>query len=116
SVRDRIRREAEEIVSAEGPVLIDRLISLVGGRYGFGRIRESRRDQILGHIPRELIHRAANGDRVAWPSNLDPKAYREFRVPKPGSQRPIDEVPYEELRNALADVVLSSHGIERIDA
>lgn len=115
-VRERIRSTARDVVEEEGPILLDRLISLVGARFGFGRIRESRREQLLSHLDRSSIRRSANGDHVAWPDGVEAQSYTGFRVPPPGHQRAIDQVPYEELRNALVYVVCSSHGIGRIDA
>lgn len=111
AVRNRIVREAHAVVDAEGPILVERLIRIIGARFDFGRVRASRRDQIVRYLPREIIHRSANGDDVAWPATVAPATYTAFRLPATGGQRSIDEIPYEELRNALIDVVRSAHGI-----
>jgi len=50
-----------------------------------------------------ILRRSPNGDRVAWPDNLDPATYRSYRVP--GDEREVRDVPYEELRNGMIRIV-----------
>lgn len=111
--QSRIREELLDVVNVEGPVLADRLARVVGNRFGLSRVREARRDQILALAPRGRRRKAKNGDTVYWPETIDPGSYAEFRVP--GARRDVDEIPYQELRNAMLDVVRRAHGLRRED-
>lgn len=53
---------------------------------------------------------------TSWPEGTRPDEFMGYRVPKPGGQRELAEVPYQELRNALVRVVRSAHGIGEEDA
>ncbi|GAA1874386.1 hypothetical protein [Myceligenerans crystallogenes] len=67
-------------------------------------------------IPRGIAQAAPNGDSIAWPEGSASGAYQGYRVPEPGGQRDLDEVPYHELRNALLRIVSTAHGIPEDDA
>ncbi|MFD6176394.1 MULTISPECIES: DUF3320 domain-containing protein [unclassified Isoptericola] len=114
--RARVRAEIADVVRVEGPVLADRLARVVAARFGLTRLRESRRVQLVGLVPRGLAREAANGDVVVWPDGVDPAAYDMVRAPEQGAKRDIADVPYPELRNAMVAVVRAAHGVSAADA
>lgn len=108
-----VAEELADVVAAEGPILTARLAKLTAHRFGLDRLRETREKQILDRLPAGLVRRSANGDRVAWPEGTDHAAYRDFRVP--GDERTVADVPYEELRNAMLQVVRSAFSLGHED-
>ncbi|WP_170163172.1 DUF4011 domain-containing protein [Bogoriella caseilytica] len=109
-----IRKEIGDVVQTEGPVLEERLVRIVAARFDLSRVRETRRAQILACAPRGLAVEAKNGDVVYWPEGMNADAFTAYRLPD--DKRDIHDVPYQELRNAMVDVVRSAHGMEHEDA
>lgn len=114
--RDLIRQQIRDIVSTEGPVVVDRLLKTVASRFGLSKLHSTRKEQLRQLIPHGTVLIAANGDRVAWPENVRPDDFAGYRVPRPGGQRDLADVPYQELRNALVHVVRSAHSLSEEDA
>ncbi|PUB19872.1 AAA domain-containing protein [Promicromonospora sp. AC04] len=114
--RELIRQQIRDVVGAEGPVVVDRLLKTVASRFGLAKLHSTRKEHLRQAIPRGMVVVAANGDLVAWPENTRPKEVTGYRVPEPGGQRELAEIPYQELRNALVHVVRSAHGITEEDA
>lgn len=97
-----VRRQVLAVVEAEGPIVSTRLAKVVGSRFGLKVVRAGRAQRILDLLPAGQQRRSANGDLVAWPEGVKPQAYHSFR---PGPGRQLDEIPYEELRNAMCHAV-----------
>ncbi|MGI5191113.1 DUF4011 domain-containing protein [Promicromonospora sp. CA-289599] len=114
--RDLIRQQIREVVSTEGPVVVDRLLKTVANRFGLSKLHSTRKEHLRQIIPRGMVLVAANGDLVAWPENIRPDDFVGYRVPPLGGQRELADVPYHELRNALLRVIRSAHGISEEDA
>ncbi|MFD6166345.1 DUF4011 domain-containing protein [Oerskovia sp. NPDC060287] len=113
SVRSKkiVRAEIDDIIATEGPILVDRLARTLAGRFDLTRVREGRREQILALVPRGVVKKALNGDRVAWPVDVDPEIYGGFRLNDGEEKRDIGDVPYHELRNTMVAVVRRAHGL-----
>ena len=58
-------------------------------------------------VPKTLPVTLQFEERVFWPEGAIPAEYRFYRVPGKGeaAMRAIDEIPVEELRNAMAAVL-----------
>jgi hypothetical protein len=98
-----------EVVTAEGPIHVDRLATLVARGFGLDRVRESRKDAILRHLPRRL--RKDRAEPVVWPLERDPDEWTGFRRTPDGVDRPFDHVPLREIANAMVTVARASAGI-----
>jgi hypothetical protein len=98
-----------EVVTAEGPIHVDRLATLVARGFGLDRVRESRKDAILRHLPRRL--RKDRAEPVVWPLERDPDEWTGFRRTPDGVDRPFDHVPRREIANAMVTVARASAGI-----
>ena len=107
----KVRAQIDDILTAEAPVTAERLARLVARRFGLERLREARRATILQTVPKGRLHRSPNGDLVVWHLAQDPATWTGYRVPADGTRRDVADVPYEELRNALADVARRAHGL-----
>lgn len=108
-----VRQEIESVIAAEGPILVDRLVQVVAHRFGLSRVRERRARQLEQVVLKFNVLKSENSDRVVWPPGVARTTYAEFRLPGPGQQRPLIDIPYEELRNAMVHVVRDSLGADR---
>nr|WP_244216517.1 hypothetical protein [Gordonia alkanivorans] len=88
-------------MSIEGPIELDRLARSIGQRFGYDRLRATRKDFILDCVPRALIHGTQLGS-FAWPEQLDRDTWRGFRSTSVGVTRPLSEIAPEEIINAMA--------------
>ena len=112
--RREVLRQIDAVLDVEAPVLAGRLARIVGRRFGLSAVRDARREQIIGLVPREQVRTAANGDLVVWAAGQDPGTWATYRTPDVGS-RDVSEVAYEELRAAMVDIARQAHGIDRGD-
>lgn len=99
-----VEAEILDVVRAEAPILLERLLTIVGHRSGLGRVQEARRDSLRRFVPQTLIRHAPNHDVVVWSDAESPETFTAYRIPPPDSRRPIRAIPYEELRNAMVDL------------
>ncbi|GAA1383706.1 DUF3320 domain-containing protein [Pseudonocardia kongjuensis] len=107
----RVRAALAEVVEAEGPVRADRLASLVANAFDLSKVSESRREQILAHLPREL--RTDRAEPVVWPAGIDPGTWTGYRPAGESPSRRVEEIPLRELGNAMAALVVAGAGMAR---
>ncbi|MDS1116650.1 DUF4011 domain-containing protein [Gordonia westfalica] len=100
SVRRTITNALRETVSIEGPIELDRLARSIGQRFGYDRLRATRKDFILDCVPRALIHASALGS-YAWPEQIDREKWRGFRSTPESMVRSLSEIAPEEIINAM---------------
>ncbi|MFF5180667.1 DUF4011 domain-containing protein [Micromonospora sp. NPDC000316] len=111
-VRALLRDALREIIDAEGPVEQHRLARLALARFGFLRTREDRRTAVLALVDSHRLHTHPTVGRYAWPEGVDPQTYRAYRVTQASNERAFEEVPPEEVANALVHVL---HGVPTMD-
>ncbi|TNH26931.1 DUF4011 domain-containing protein [Micromonospora orduensis] len=104
-VRDLMRTALREIIEAEGPVEQHRLARLTLARFGFLRTREDRRAAVLALVDSRRLYAHPTLGRYAWPDGADPQTYRAYRVIQASNDRAFEEVPPEEVANALVHVL-----------
>ncbi|MGY1606343.1 DUF4011 domain-containing protein [Geodermatophilus sp. SYSU D00700] len=95
---------------AEGPVHRDRLVRLAAGAFGLSRVSEARRDALLALLPAHTL----DGD-VVWPASLDPATWTAYRRQIASAARPLDQVPPQEVGNAMAALCRGAGGLARED-
>ncbi|RAO01589.1 putative ATP-dependent helicase [Micromonospora saelicesensis] len=100
-VRDLMRHALREIVDSEGPIEQHRLARLALARFGFLRTREDRRTAVLSLVDSRRLYTHPTVSRYAWPDGVDPQTYRRYRVTQASNDRAFEEVPPEEVANAL---------------
>lgn len=98
--KELLRSVLEEIVEHEGPIHIDRLATLAGRSFGFGRLETKRKDLIKRHV-RKCSGLQVRGEWV-WGDSVDPDQWTEFRPNDSTSERKFVEIAPQELRNASA--------------
>jgi very-short-patch-repair endonuclease len=102
--RSLIREQVERIVTQEGPMVESLLVRRVQDEWGIGRAGVRIRNAIDAACPASIAVTTWSDERVFWPRDIDPRAYDGFRVPRgddPNTKRQLDQVPAEELRNAM---------------
>ncbi|MEO6082209.1 MAG: DUF3320 domain-containing protein, partial [Umezawaea sp.] len=97
-----------EVVAAEGPVHVDRLVRLVAGAFGLSRVVEARRVAILAQVGGPL----AVWDGVVWPEGVQPGEWSGYRRTPEGVERSFEHVPAREVVNAMVAVARGAAGME----
>jgi hypothetical protein len=96
-----VLRIAGEVLAAEGPIPLDRLMSTVARRFGLSRLGEAKRTDVTSVL---TGHFRIVG-RFVWPQDLDPATWRGARRSPSTAVRPVADVSPHEIVNA-AELVL----------
>ncbi len=99
-----VRRAADEIVELEGPITEDRLAKVLAARFEMTRVNAGRKE----NLKRSFAHITKSQtpfDTVYWSSSRQSGTWKGFRTSTDESSRAIDDVPAEELANAMVAVV-----------
>jgi hypothetical protein len=102
---ERVAAVVAEVVAAEGPVHVDRLVKLVAGAFGLSRVAEARRTAILAQV------RLRVEDDVVWPVGMRPAEWSGYRRTPEGVERSFEHVPVREVVNALVAVARAAAGM-----
>lgn len=103
----RVADVVAEVVAAEGPVHVDRLVRLVAGAFGLTRVVEARRVAILAQVGGPLLVE----DDVVWPEGSRPGEWSGYRRTPEGVERPFEHVPAWEVVNAMVAAVRGAAGM-----
>jgi hypothetical protein len=95
-----------EVVAAEGPVHVDRLVRLVAGAFGLARVVEARRVAIMGQVGPLVVE-----DDVVWPEGVRPGEWVGYRRTPEGVERSFEHVPAREVVNAMVAVARGAAGM-----
>ena len=102
--QDWARQIVEEItlavVEQSGPIELGRLARVVGRRFGMHRMRANRASAVTLCVPIVQVDRSPLG-AFAWPAKTDATSWRVMRYQKSAAERPMPEVPPEEILNAV---------------
>lgn len=111
--RTLIRKQMREVVQQEGPICESLLKKRLVRAWGFSRTGETIQNVLNGCLPRELEKTKIGEERVFWPEGQSSAAYRDYRVAvDEASRRTIDEIPPEELANAMTEVLMDFSSCE----
>ncbi|MCU1617014.1 MAG: putative ATP-dependent helicase, partial [Frankiales bacterium] len=81
---------------------------LAAAAFGVTRVTESRKAALLSVLPPSAV----DGEYL-WPDSLDRSAWTTFRRQAASSERPLEQVPPEEIGNAMAALCRASAGMQR---
>ncbi len=98
------------IVATEGPLSPTRLTRHLLACHGITRVQGARVHDVIACLPPDLVRDDAG---FIWPRERNPLAWNGYRVPSPGTKRPLEEIPPRELANALTDLTRAAIGIEQ---
>jgi hypothetical protein len=105
--RALIRRQIDEIIRTEGPIYESLLKKRITKAWGFARAGGNIAAVLRECLPEDLTSTANADEPVCWPRNVSPADYRDYRVGTDrDSKRAIDEIPPEELANAMYEVLV----------
>lgn len=103
----RIVREAENIMKEEAPIARKALVKKILSAYGITRLTtkaEERIVDLLRDYPMQSTISA--GETFMWLTEQNPEEYDIYRFSSdPAKQRPMDEIPAEEIVNAVKEVL-----------
>lgn len=99
----QVRRAADEIVEFEGPITENRLGRVLVARFGMSKLTSARLAQLVRHFAQFTKTETPFGV-VYWSSTRQPGIWKGFRTSTEESSRGIDDVPAEELANAMVAV------------
>jgi hypothetical protein len=99
-----IKRAVDEIVELEGPISQDRLASVVVGRFGMSRVKSTRLDSLIAHFKHLTTTKSPFGVTY-WSTQRPPASWSGFRTSTGDESRTLEEVPAEELSNAMVAVI-----------
>lgn len=105
-----VRAQVMDVIAVEGPVALERLVRVIGRRFGLTTVRASRALDIAKLVPRAQIRKSALGT-FAWPAGEDPDLWTGYRTPDVNATRRFDEIAPEEIFNAMSAVVIADPDI-----
>jgi len=105
-----IANAAYGILAEEAPVTEGRLVRRIGEAFDINRLTPKSRESILEVLGRSCTNTTLFGrERTYWSRVQSPSEYRSYRTPGSVSERRgIDEIPTEEVANAVVAVAESS--------
>jgi hypothetical protein len=99
-----VRMAIDEVIQFEGPMTEARLASVVVGRFGMSAVRGSRLESLRPQFA-HLAKTETQFGTVYWCDFRPAGLWRGFRTCSGETTRTIDEVPAEEISNAMVAVV-----------
>lgn len=96
--KDRVRAVATEIVEFEGPIHVDRLITLVAASFEVPRLTVKRRQKVDRQVRQLGLH--LDEALFLWPSSIDRDAWTEFRPNASTTNREFLHISPVEIANA----------------
>ena len=94
----RVRGVAAEIAEFEGPLSLDRLVTLTVRSFGMSRSGTKKKQQIARQLRQlDLI---VDADDFVWPTDIDPATWREFRPNALDADRDFTDISPVEIANA----------------
>lgn len=104
--RPLIMRQMREVIEHESPIYERCVKKRIVKAWGFNRAGDTIQAILNDCLPNDLVCSETDGERVYWAAGQDPGNYRFYRVPDDDSgKRAIDEIPPEELANAMVEVL-----------
>lgn len=110
-----VSEQLNDIIEAESPILMDRLLKVLATRFNINRLHSTRKSSLQSYVPRAQQEIAPNGDCIVWSLTNPEKKFKGYRVPEFPQQRDIADVPYPELLNAMLAITEKSHAISEDD-
>ena len=98
----------QDLLGAEWPVCESVFRKKLIAAFGIPRLSEAVVQRIATCMPRNINRTPMIGDSVLWPSGESSNAYGIYRTSSPddADRRAIDEIPPQELANAMREVQL----------
>ena len=107
SCQARLKRQLSEVITKESPIYESLLFKRVAKAWDIRLTEKSIRHLKYCMPSVGIVSTCEGSEKVYWPSSQRLDEYKDFRVPGPGGEtkRSIDEIPPEEIANAMFRVV-----------
>ena len=99
-----VRKAIDEVTQFEGPITEQRLASVVVGRFGMSAVRQNRMESLRAQFA-HLSKTQTPFGVVYWSDTRPADSWKGFRTSSGEVTRNIDDVPAEEISNAMVSVV-----------
>lgn len=114
SGRKIIKQQITEILEQEAPIYENLLKRRIARAWGFSRTGGNIQKILDACMPSDLETSLHGDDRVIWSAAQTPAEYRFYRVScSEENKRTIDEIPPEELANAMYEVLIDFNSCEK---
>ncbi len=112
-----LRGIIEQIVTEEGPITLNLVTRRIANWWGVGRVTSRALKRIEDVVASSRVKKVTHdGVKFLWPHDADPATYDTFRLPGEGdTRRDAQDLPPEEIANALLYVVRSQVALPRDD-
>ena len=110
----KVKRQMAEIVHTEAPIYESLLKRRIVRAWGINRIGDNVKKVLDDCLPLDLEVTKFGEERVFWAPDQNAAAYREYRVGGDAeTRRTIDEIPPEELANAMHEILVDFDSCEK---
>jgi len=113
-----VQRIAAEILATEGPIPLARLVATVARRFGYTRIGEGRRNELIDSLRSAFAvtpARSGSGAEFVWPTGVDPLLWRGASRSPSSEARALAEVSPQEIANVAELLVREAFSITAAD-
>ena len=103
----KLRQQLEDLVTIEGPVCESLMLKRIRKVWNVTRVTDAVSEAFEKALPSIGFVTQRGAERVFWAPRQKPETWRAYRVPgnDEASQRAIDEIPPEELANAMRELL-----------
>ena len=109
-----IKQQIAEIIAREAPIYENLLKRRIARAWGFSRIGGNIQRVLDECLPKNLTTSLHGEDRVIWSADQTPAGYTFYRAGNSDeTKRAIDEIPPEELANAMYEVLTDFNSCEK---
>ena len=114
SAQELIRKQMREVIQCEGPVYETVLKKRVVKVWGFNRMGEQIHHILNECLPKDWKTTKIGDVRVFWAMGQCAENYLDYRISQDNSsRRTIDEIPPEELANAMLEVLMDFNSCQQ---
>ena len=105
--RMKLRQQLEDLITIEGPVCESLMLKRIRKVWNVTRVTDAVSEAFEKALPSIGFVTQRGAERVFWAPRQKPETWRAYRVPgnDEASQRAIDEIPPEELANAMRELL-----------
>lgn len=104
-----VKQQIRDVIEAEGPVELGRLIRIVARRFDLATVRAARQEEIARLVPARALKKSRTLGTFAWPDDVGPETWTGYRVL---GDRALDEVAPQEIANAMRAALSKEPGLQ----
>ena len=105
--KPKLRQQMEDMIVIEGPVCESVMLKRIRKVWNVTRVTDAVETAFAAALPSIGFVTQRGAERVFWAPRQKPETWRAYRVPgnDEASQRAVDEIPPEELANAMRELL-----------